>query len=308
MTAAPLIHVGLHRTGSTWFQTRVLDGRDGRPMNAVPDRAECTDRIVLTRDLDFDVDATRRWLDDRFRDAATKGSAPVLSNERFSGNPAAGWHDFERTMARLAAVAPTARILMVVREQHDLARSIWLQQIRIGHPAGVEDFWRPAERGDHRLPVPDAGFLRFDRVVEHLDRVFGRERVLVLPYELLRRDARDLLARIEAFSGITLPSPPDDGPVFASPTTLEAAVLRRVNRLAVRSSLHRAPPWPGLEPTGRRIASIAGRCASAAGERRRRSRIDAVIERRLRHLDLKNSNRRLAARLEVDLEDLGWPT
>ncbi len=304
---APLIHLGLHRTGSTWFQTRVLDGCDGRPVNAVPDRAESTARLVLTRDLDFDADATRNWLDGRFREAIDSGSPPILSNERLSGNPAAGWHDFESTMTRLVAVAPTARILMVVREQHDLARSIWLQQVRIGHPAGVEDFWRPAAIGDHRLPVPDPGFLRFDRTVEHLDRVFGRDRVLVLPYELLRRDARAFLARITAFSDIPLAPPSNEEPVFAAPTTLEAAVLRRVNRWSVRSSLNRSPSWPGLESAGRRLAAIVGRRATRSGERRRHDRIARTIEDRLRGLDFAASNRRLADRLDIDLEELGWP-
>ena len=58
----PLIHLGLHRTGSTWFQQHVLDGRDGRPFNTLPDRAEAAARIVLPRELDFDADATRRWI------------------------------------------------------------------------------------------------------------------------------------------------------------------------------------------------------------------------------------------------------
>lgn len=305
---APLIHIGLHRTGSTWFQTRVLDGRDGRPVNAVPDRAESTARLVLARDLDFDFDETRHWLEAQFQKAKESGSASVLSNERLSGNPAAGWHDFEPTIARLSALAPTARFLMVVREQHDLARSIWLQQVRIGHPAGARDFWRAAARGDHRLPVPDPGFLRFDRVVEYLDRIIGRERVLVLPYELLRQDASDFLARISAFSGIHFPAPLDVGPVFAAPTTLEAAVLRRVNRWSVRSSLNRAPAMPWLEAPGRRLARFAGRCATSAGERRRRARIAAVVESRLDGLGLAESNRRLSSRLGIDLGRLGWAT
>jgi len=304
---APLIHLGLHRTGSTWFQTRVLDGRDGRAVNAVPDRRETAERIVLPRDRDFDAAGVRAWLAERFAAAAESGSPPILSNERFSGNPAAGWHDAERTARRLAEVVPGARVLLVVREPHDLMRSIWLQQIRIGHPASLEDFLRPSEPGDHRLPIPDLAFLRFDRLVDDLDAIFGRERVLALPYEILRRDATDLLARISAFAGFTIPAPSSNDPVFAAPSLLEAAVLRRVNLLAVRSSLHRAPPFPGLESLGRRLARLVGRRATAAGERRRRTRADEIIARSLAPLDLPASNRRLAARIGVDLEALGWP-
>ncbi|MFM1833351.1 MAG: hypothetical protein RLZZ461_1667 [Planctomycetota bacterium] len=304
---APLIHLGLHRTGSTWFQTRVLDGLDGRAVNAVADRRESTERIVLPRDREFDADAVRSWLADRFAAAAASGSPPILSNERFSGNPAAGWHDAERTARRLAEVVPGARVLLVVREPHDWLRSIWLQQVRIGHPAGIEDFLRTPAPGDHRLPTPDLDFLRIDRFVDDLDAIFGRDRVLVLPYELLRRDARNFLDRVSTFAGFKIPEPVSNDPVFAAPPLLEAAVLRRVNLLSVRSSLHRAPPLPRLEPAGRRLAHLIGRCATTFGERRRRARVEAIIARRLAPLDLPTSNRRLADRIGVDLTELGWP-
>ena len=302
----PLIHLGLHRTGSTWFQRHVLDGRDGRPPGTLPDRAETTARIVLPRELDFDAVATRRWMQEGIARAENQGSPVVISNERFSGNPAAGWCDAERTVHRLADLVPEARILLVVREQHSLIRSIWLQQIRIGGISGIEDFLRPLDRGDHRLPAFDPRFLEFDRFVDLLDRTFGEEDVLVLPFEGLRDDPARHLERIEAFSGIELPPPPDTGPVFAAPSLLEAATLRRVNLLAVRSSLHRAPPFPGLAGPGRGIARAVGRIATEAGETRRGRRIDRIIRSRLADLDLAASNRRLSTRLDMDLAAFGW--
>lgn len=302
----PLIHLGLHRTGSTWFQRHVLDGRDGRPLATLPDRAESAARIVLPRELDFDADATRRWIRDRMAEAANRGSPVVISNERFSGNPAAGWADAERNVQRLANLVPDARILLVVREQHSLVRSIWLQQIRIGGISGIEDFLRPLNPGDHRLPAFDPRFLEFDRFVGLLDRTFGEEDVLVLPFEGLRDDPERHLGRIEAFSKIGFPSPPDTGPVFAAPTLLEAALLRRVNLLAVRSSLHRAPPFPRLGDLGRSFARAAGRIATDSGEARRGGRVDRIIRNRLADLDLAASNRRLSSRLGIDLAEFGW--
>ncbi|MHC4245827.1 MAG: hypothetical protein ACYSUU_03395 [Planctomycetota bacterium] len=304
----PLIQLGLHRTGSTWFQRRVLDGRDGRPSHAFPARAETTARIVLPRDLDFDADATRRWIHDRIVESDGRGSPVVISNERFSGNPAAGWFDAERTARRLASLVPEARILLVVREQHALLRSIWLQQVRIGGISGIEDFLRPLDPGDHRLPAFDPRFLEFDRYVDLLDEIFGEQNVLVLPFEGLRDDATRHLERIEAFSGIAFPAPSDAGPVYAAPPLLEAATLRRVNLLAVRSSLHRAPPFPWLAGPGRRLARFMGRVATEAGEVRRGRHADRIIRTRLADLDLAASNRRLSTRVDLDLASFGWTT
>ncbi|MAH65006.1 MAG: hypothetical protein CMJ27_01240 [Phycisphaerae bacterium] len=82
----------------------------------------------------------------------------------------------------------------------------------------------------------------------------------------------------------------------------------RVNLLAVRSSLHRAPPFPRLAGPGRRLARFLDRVATEAGEIRRGRRIDRIIRSRLADLDLAGSNRRLSTRLDVDLAAFGWTT
>ena len=85
-----------------------------------------------------------------------------------------------------------------------------------------------------------------------------------------------------------------------------AALLRRVNLLAVRSSLHRAPPFPRLGDLGRSFARAAGRIATDSGEARRGGRVDRIIRNRLADLDLAASNRRLSSRLGIDLAEFGW--
>ena len=128
----PLVHIGLHRTGSTWLQKSIFNGEDGRPALAVPNRIELNDRLIIPRNEDFDGRATREWFDDRLARMRASGEPIVLSNERFSGNPHSGWFDTDRTLDRLAESIPDARILLVVREQQSFIRSLWLQYVRIG--------------------------------------------------------------------------------------------------------------------------------------------------------------------------------
>lgn len=301
----PLIHLGLHRTGSSWFQSRVLDGCDGRPRNAI-EREESSRRLVLTRDMDFDAEAMRDWVGSHLEEATARDGHAVLSNERFSGNPSGGWFDAERVAERLAEVVPGARVLLVVREQRSWLRSIWLQYVRIGGVASIAGYLEPPVRGDHRLPVPDLGFARFDRYVDHLDGLFGRDRVLVLPYELLRRSPEAYLDRISNFSDIPLPAPSPGPAVYASPSTLECGVLRRINLLATRSSLNRGAPFPRLERAGRRLASAIGRFATRGGEARRLHRLHATVESLLDLPAIGESNRRLAARMEQPLAEFGY--
>jgi hypothetical protein len=310
MPRAVLLHLGLHRTGSTWLQQRVFDGRDGRPTPMVPDRAESARRIVLAREEDFDADELRRWLAERVESVRRAGGLPVLSNERFSGNPHSGWFDAQRTFDRLAEVLPEAKVLLVLREQRDLVRSLWLQYVRIGGPASLRDYLRAPDPGDHRAPCFDPSFLRFDRLVESLDRRFGREQVLAIPYDRLRQDPRDFLARIGAFLGTEIPPPEHaEAKVYASPGFVAASLQRRVNLWCVRSTLHRAPPLPSprLARLSGVLASVAGRLASPLLESSRRRAAAALVEARLAEVPgLRESNARLAERIGEDLRGFGW--
>jgi hypothetical protein len=310
MPRAVLLHLGLHRTGSTWLQQRVFDGRDGRPTPMVPDRAESARRIVLAREEDFDADELRRWLAERVESVRRAGGLPVLSNERFSGNPHSGWFDAQRTFDRLAEVLPEAKVLLVLREQRDLVRSLWLQYVRIGGPASLRDYLRAPDPGDHRAPCFDPSFLRFDRLVESLDRRFGREQVLAIPYDRLRQDPRDFLARIGAFLGTEIPPPEHaEAKVYASPGFVVASLQRRVNLWCVRSTLHRAPPLPSprLARLSGVLASVAGRLASPLLESSRRRAAAALVEARLAEVPgLRESNARLAERIGEDLRGFGW--
>lgn len=310
MSADVLLHLGLHRTGSTWLQQRIFDGRDGRPTPIVPDRAESARRLVLARDDDYDAEALRAWLAERIDAVRAAGGVPVLSNERFSGNPHSGWFDADRTFDRLARVLPDAKVLIVLREQRDLVRSLWLQYVRIGGPASLADYLRAPEPGDHRAPCFDPAFLRFDRLVENLDRRFGRDRVLAIPYDRLRRDPREFLARIAAFLGTPIPPPPDaEAKVYASPGFVAASLQRRVNFWCVRSTLHRAPPFQSalLAKLATLAAGGASRVASPLFESSRRRAANAEIEARLAAVPgLRESNARLAARIGEDLAGFGW--
>jgi hypothetical protein len=207
-------------------------------------------------------------------------------------------------------VLPEAKVLLVLREQRDLVRSLWLQYVRIGGPASLRDYLRAPDPGDHRAPCFDPSFLRFDRLVESLDRRFGREQVLAIPYDRLRQDPRDFLARIGAFLGTEIPPPEHaEAKVYASPGFVAASLQRRVNLWCVRSTLHRAPPLPSprLARLSGVLASVAGRLASPLLESSGRRAAAALVEARLAEVPgLRESNARLAERIGEDLRGFGW--
>lgn len=305
-----LVHLGLHRTGSTWLQRRVFNGRDGRPTPIVPDRAESARRIVMPRDADFDPVEIRRWLDERTESVTAEGGFAVLSNERFSGNPHSGWFDAERTIDRLATVVEDPRVLVILRRQEDLVRSLYLQYVRIGGPASLSAYLQAPDAGDHRAPGFDPAFLRYDLLLDHLDRSFGRERVLALTHDLLASDPAAFLDRIGSFIGRKIATPDDPHRrEYASPGFVEAACQRRVNLWCTRSTLHRAAPFctPVVTAPAGVLARLAASVATPIFEGSLAAKAAGLIETRLAEFGgYRESNRRLAARLGEDLASRGW--
>lgn len=147
-----LLHVGLHKTGTTWLQRRFFDERSigfrlplhrGRDVKAA---------LITPFPLDFDPAAAAARLIPLLREGGD-GTLPVISDERLSGNPHAGAYDRKEIAERLRAVFPGARVLVVIREQRSMIRSTYKQYVRMGGPNALDEYlhWY---RSGRRLRAP----------------------------------------------------------------------------------------------------------------------------------------------------------
>jgi hypothetical protein len=97
----------------------------------------------------------------------------------------------------LNAICPGSLILLTIRSQPDWLFSNYHHHIH-SLPAARRSFADYLQTVDGRIIAATA---HFDRLVERLHAAFGRERVLVLPLELLERDTEGTLRRLSAFLG-----------------------------------------------------------------------------------------------------------
>ena len=97
--SGPLVHVGYHKTGTTWFQTRFFD--DSSSGFLLPwSRADQIDEwIVLPKQLHFDPAAARAHFENGLSRARAEGRIAVISHERLSGNCIAGARQRSRRTA-----------------------------------------------------------------------------------------------------------------------------------------------------------------------------------------------------------------
>lgn len=309
-----LIHIGYHKTGSSWLQRYLFSrkagaglttfdkGRDG-PINKL---------IVSPNALDFDPGATRGRFVELVGRAEEDGLMPIVSSERLSGHPFTGGYDSKDLAERLGAVFPDGRILIVIREQREAVLSTYRQYVKAGGPWSLRQFLDPPIDTRTRIRLFDLSHFAYHRLIRTYQRLYGEERVLVLPYELLRSEPRRFVTSIARFAGAALPQgfvdsmPVDARPNLAS-STAATRVKRAMNRLVARSDLNPAPliDAPRLEAFARRRVGVVDRLLprflAERLERRDRARIaDAVRDR------FDDSNRATSDLCRLDLAAYGY--
>jgi sulfotransferase family protein len=236
----PLIHIGYHKTGTTWLQKRVFV-KEGAGFSFVAGPRRLLEQFYPSNPFGFDAGTARESLESEIDEAEAQGLVPVLSHERLSGSPYAGGYDSRTTADRLAAAFPEARILVSTREQKGMILSIYKQYVRWGGAATLEQFLSPPS-GVHRAPVFRHGFYEYHHLIGYYSRLFGEENVLAIPYELLENRPGEYLGSICNFLGLPAIEPPSSR-ANVSPSSLSLSVKRQANRLFIRDALNPAPPF-----------------------------------------------------------------
>lgn len=300
----PLIHVGYHKTGTTWLQRQLFPREDLGYCPVGISVAE-TD-FVHVNDLDFDAARYRREAAPPLAAATAAGLIPVISHERLSGNPHSGGYDSVRLAERLRAVFPDARILIVFREQRAMILSSYAQYVRVGGGCTLDGYLFPANAT--RQPMFSFDHFCYHRLIECYRRLFGVDRVLALPFEQLRRDPRGFVAAIARFAGGRIA---DDLPFDRSENKSLGAIAliakRSVNPFLVRDSVNGNGPF-AIARAGRVAAALAGvvdRAAPDAWNRAIQARWKARIAEVARGR-YDASNAVTAALTGVDLGALGY--
>lgn len=299
---ALLIHVGYHKTGTSWLQRHWF----GDPARGFARVSTHDLRIPDPDPLCFDAEALRRGYAPRLAAARAGGGVPVISSERLSGNPHSGGYDRKEIAERLARVFPQARILIVLREQRAAILSSWLQYVRVGGTCPLREYVFPEQDG--RLPMFRIEHFFYDRLIALYQRLFGAPNVRVELYERLRDEPESFAASVARFAGVEVPHDlPFQRRENRGLHALAIGLRRRLNPLLRRDSVNGRSPWctPLLALPGRGLVAAVERLVprslgepwQRAWQRWLAERLEGVF---------RASNRETAALTGLDLERHGY--
>jgi Sulfotransferase family len=287
-------HIGWHKTATTWFQ-RV--GLQCHPNIVACFKDEPFVRhIIRDSDFDFDPDSVRTLLIERST-ALQSDQLLVASAERLSGHAASGGYDTVRIANRIHAVAPEAKVFVLIRHQSEAIRSEYKQIVSLGWTGSVEQTLRTAP---HVKTVGvDPAYWEYDRLLATYAKLFGSDNVLALDYGRFSQDQSSVLDELATFLGIArweLDQSMLNERVNRSQTDGQAAIRRRLN-IFRESELNPNPP--AVVPQ-RILDAVALRLGSLARKPLFDASFDDWVDGRY-----SDSNKRLAQEWGITLARAG---
>ncbi len=254
MSARLTLHVGYHKTATTWMQHKLFVGENGYAQ--IADHADVFAHVVQPHGLTFDPQAMRDLIDTRLA-ALTGPATPIISSEILSGNPLYGGRESEVYARRLAQIAPGARILVSIRNQQKILPSVYMQYLLRGGTMPPAQFFAGTNEFGYFGFSPQ--HFEYDRLVALYQELFGTQNVHVLTQESLQHDidaaARSIatFTRNDTFAGLSDAARRVDG---ASYPEYASAILRRINH--VQKSTLNPSPMVSFGRTPKGLYKLAG--------------------------------------------------
>ena len=313
MLIKPLIHIGYHKTATTWLQRELFNAGSDVFAPLSPDNNPNVGKYLgrqFIRDRDgyllSPFELNREIILQELESILAKidigNRVPVLSYERLSGNPHSGGFDARIIADRIQAGFPGARIFCVIREQREMLLSTYFQYLKIGGTDTLKTYLTRSYDG--RRPGLSPAHFNYIDLVSYYCRLFTRENVLVLPYEMFRNHIGLFLDKLGGFVSLDISNRADRAEIRYNKRADDAITPRLpfLNLFLESSSVNAYSPL--YTPLARPLLRVTNRLLPLnrdAHVDKLRRQIGAIVGDRY-----KSGNRRLSELIGTDLSAYGY--
>jgi hypothetical protein len=301
-----LIHVGYHKSGTTWLQNCLFSNEAVGFISPWGNQAGiAADLFINSNPFKFSADSASELFRDGLDSAIAKGLVPVLSNEAMCGEEHPRKR-YERSVAdRLKETFPNAKILISIRNQKSTILSHYRQHIAKGYGTTLNKYLGAGELAVGFAPECVIDHFDYDAFVAYYQSLFGKENVLVILQEQMIKELQIVCDEVADFVGMDRFEAPKAERQRVGMTGLAISIRRRLNKMGI-----------GIPDWSKRKQSI-GYTLSAkfcnAIDKFTPSAIDARIESSYKQRvantvtgKFAESNQRLAVLIDKDLTKYGY--
>ena len=190
-----LIHIGYHKTGTTFFQDIVFRNH---PNVRLIDRSEVQKVFLRIGSFSFNPDAAAKWFSGQKDDIHSEKDWLVISDEELSGNIHTGGNGgyLAKEMAeRLFSVLPDAQISIHIRNQYEMIESVYRQYVKKGGTFNIKKYLFDNDGFNHRFPQFSFEHFEYEKLVKYYMSLFGKENIHIFIYEEMRNNIDTFLEK-----------------------------------------------------------------------------------------------------------------
>jgi len=185
------IHVGLHKTGTTFLQNDVFP--------------YLTDVDYIHLDNRFLKESQKKWsCQNQLTSSEALSGYPWKNNRKYRNryenfeNVAGKWlGSFENSMCNLSQLFPDSKIIIVFRDHNVWIKSLYKQYLHEGGSKKFDDFFSFEDKKTVLAPID----FSFESRINILLKYFERENVFIGNYIEFRSDKENFLKKLNHFVG-----------------------------------------------------------------------------------------------------------
>lgn len=237
MSARPILHVGYHRTATTWFQERFYPAvQNGTYLP----RHVVRQALIAPRAFAFSPDAAREQLMEH-----SAGQRLLICEENLSGylhNGGLGGLLSKEIAGRLRDTLPDAHVVVFIRSQPRIVAAAYAQYVKGGGTHSLrryidaQELKKGAERHWYKAPLFSLDHFEYGPLLEHYASLFGRGAITVKLYEQFASQTETFLETFASQLALKVHLQTIDmKPINVSMSPRQLGIMRRLNFLTSRS-------------------------------------------------------------------------
>ncbi|MBX2845873.1 MAG: sulfotransferase [Saprospiraceae bacterium] len=207
-----LVHIGYHKTATSWMQDQLFVSSSKHFVSlSKNEKGNSTLANYFVYDeegyLLSSFKTNEQKIIEKYSEIVQNigkhaGKIEVMSHERLSGNPHSSGFDSSIIAQRIQQVFPHSKILIVIREQVSWILSNYFQYLSIGGTHSLKKYL--TLKYDGKRPGFSPSHIEYHMLIQEYFNRFGKNNVLVLPYELLKTDREKFITQLGAFLDVDL--------------------------------------------------------------------------------------------------------